>query len=264
MDEVVENNTANSLDAAIEECSQNIRRNLRASLWEAVVTVVLLSLVGYFALSIARLQGEENDQKRKALRTEVSDITEEVQNLSARLVSAEAELKAATAEATDPKPESSGQQLLRFVKSKVARATEDLKAANEQRDKAIENLGKHKSPPLLTDPVLYGVAALFVVLVGLLVGLYRQHVREVTRNEQMRVGFHRIRIAANNAHLPGFGSEVRVSLTQGAFEANRDEGASKSKRVDSPLPGHPGSDFSSAIVNRLFEQVDIVLKPKPK
>ena len=210
------------------------------------------------------MQGEENDQKRQVLRAELVDATTNLERLSVVRLSTEDDLKSASANAKDAKPDSREAEILKLLQSRMDRLAAQQEAGAKERAKALEKLDKYKSPPLLTDTVLYGAAAVFVVLAGLLVGLYRQHVREVTRNEQMRIGFHRIRIAANNASSLGFGTEVRVALTLGAFDSTREEVSSKGKKIDSPLPGHPGSDISSAILNRLLEQVDIVLQPRAK
>lgn len=264
MNDKDEEGSPGSVDAAIEACSQNIGRNIRSSMSEAVVAIVLLGLVGSFVLAIAKKQGEENDQKRQVLRAELTDATTNLERLAGEGLSLDHELRRAVDASKDAKPDSQEALEVKFFQSRVERSTEQRKVANEERIKAVENINKHKSPPLLTDAILYGAAALFVVLIGLLAGLYRQHVREVTRNEQMRIGFHRIRIAANNASLPGFGTEVRVSLTQGAFDSTREDAATRGKKIESPLPGHPGSDISSAVLNRFLEQVDIILKPKAK
>jgi len=75
----------------------------------------------------------------------------------------------------------------------------------------------------------------------------------------------RIRIAANNASNTGFEGEVRTALTKGAFDSPIEESLlARRWKVESPLPGHPSSDLASSILNRLLEEVEVVLQPKGK
>lgn len=107
--------------------------------------------------------------------------------------------------------------------------------------------------------ILYVFAALFSVVFGVLMAIYRFHLSEISRSEQYRLGLHRIRIAANNHDKEGFNSEVRISLTQGAFDFN----SGKEKKVESPLPGHPASDIGSLLTNKFLETIDIKVTNKP-
>lgn len=119
--------------------------------------------------------------------------------------------------------------------------------------------GAATSSPI-TTPIVSGILLLVSVLIGVLVSLYRFHLMEIARTEHYKIGFLRIRIAANNPGT-GFGSEVRDSLTDGAFFYEHAR-AKTSVRVESPLPGHPTSDLSAALVGKLLEGIDIVVKPK--
>ena len=70
----------------------------------------------------------------------------------------------------------------------------------------------------------------------------------------------RIRIAANNAGK-GFQSEVREALTDRAFSYEvTSSGFFRRKKVDSPLPGHPGSDIAALAIEKVLEQYDLVRK----
>lgn len=108
--------------------------------------------------------------------------------------------------------------------------------------------------------VLYIFSALFLVVFGVLMALYRFHLSEISRAQQYRIGLLRIRIAANNFDKEGFGSEVRQALTQRAFQYS----TGKEKKVESPLPGHPGSDIATLLINKLMDKIDIQAKSKDK
>lgn len=113
----------------------------------------------------------------------------------------------------------------------------------------------------LMTSVVTGILVLVSILIGVLVSLYRFHLLEIARTEHYKIGFLRIRVAANNTSK-GFGTEVRRALTDGAFTFETTK-SGKSGRVESPLPGHPTSDISTTLINKVLDSVDIALKPKP-
>ena len=91
-----------------------------------------------------------------------------------------------------------------------------------------------------------GVVSIFFL------SLYRRSLVIIERYEHQILGLSRVRIAANNYDNDGFKSEVRLALTEGAF----DSPIAKKGRVESPLPGHPGSDLTAEMVNRLLDIVE--------
>jgi len=118
-------------------------------------------------------------------------------------------------------------------------------------------LGAAKIP----DVVLYGLFAIFVVVFGVLMAVYRFHLNEIARSEHYKMGFMRIRVAANNYEKGGYNSEVRESLTTNAFSYQASSVFSnKDKKVDSPLPGHPTSDLTAVILNKLLDGMEIKKK----
>jgi hypothetical protein len=108
----------------------------------------------------------------------------------------------------------------------------------------------------------YGFLVLFSIIIGVLVALYRFHLKEISRTEHYKIGFMRVRIAANNT-TPGFSSEVRRCLTDAAFtyESSRSK---KEDKVESPLPGHPTSDIATAILNKVLDAVEISVEKRQK
>ncbi|KDC55375.1 hypothetical protein [Pseudoalteromonas sp. S3431] len=113
----------------------------------------------------------------------------------------------------------------------------------------------------IPESVLYGLFVIFVVVFGVLMAVYRFHLNEIARSEHYKMGFMRIRVAANNHTDQGFNSEVRESLTNDAFIYNPSTVfSSKDKKVDSPLPGHPSSDLTAIVLNKLLDGIDLKKK----
>lgn len=118
-----------------------------------------------------------------------------------------------------------------------------------------------KSLLSLPESLLYALAGLFVVVFGVLMAVYRFHLNEVARAAHYKIGFMRIRVAASNHDKEGFHSEVRQSLTDKAFDFSPSSViGGKGKQVESPLPGHPSSDLSAMLLNKLLEGVEVKKK----
>lgn len=110
-----------------------------------------------------------------------------------------------------------------------------------------------------TDYILY---ALLILVFGVFTSFYRFHLREIAKYEHFHVGFMRIKIAAHNSEKK-YETEVRQALTIDAFNYDtRTSLLNKEKRVDSPIPGHPSSDFGTAIINKVLDSIEVVTKKK--
>jgi hypothetical protein len=148
-----------------------------------------------------------------------------------------------------------------LIERNAKRATQ----LDEERNSAQKAYDDHFSRPLITETMTYATIVLIVIVVGVFTAMYRLHLREIAKNEQYKLGFRRIRVAANNAALPGFQSEVRTALTNHAFDSDQEPGwFAKRNKIESPLPGHPTTDIATAILNRLLESAEVVFHPKPK
>jgi hypothetical protein len=254
------------IDAAIGACSGNIRRHSVSAALELGVILLLLALLLSSLYTFARLQGEENDARRVTLRSNLKDTLSSLDETR----SYERRYEGQLANAQEKMPKNSNSPEFKAATGEVERYKADLqrtrnmtKSAEERVDKANSELRSHRSPPLLSDFLLYGAGATLIVLLGIFTGLYRLHFREITKNEQLKIGLMRIRIAANNAGVQGFDGEVRTSLTSGAFDvANEDR--RHPKKIESPLPGHPSSDLAASLLNRFLDEMDVVLQPKAK
>ena len=108
------------------------------------------------------------------------------------------------------------------------------------------------------DLFLYALVGVFVVVFGVLMAIYRFHLNEIAKAEHNKLAFMRIRVAANNYDREGFHSEVRQSLTERAFDYSLPSLiGGRGKNIESPLPGHPTSDASAMIINKLLEGLEV-------
>ncbi len=116
-----------------------------------------------------------------------------------------------------------------------------------------------------TNTVIFALLAIFATVFGVVMSVYRFHLNEISKAEHYKVGFLRIRIAANNTS-GGFQGEVRSALTEKAFEFLPILGGvlGRGKKVESPLPGHPTSDLSALVLNKVLEGLDVKVEKRSK
>jgi len=107
------------------------------------------------------------------------------------------------------------------------------------------------------DNVLYIFLAIYTLTFSILMAVYRLHIGEASRLQHYIVGFMRVRVAGSN-NTEGYQSDVREALTRGAFDYVAKP--SKEGKVDSPLPGHPGADFTTSVLNKFLDSVEVVSK----
>ena len=108
------------------------------------------------------------------------------------------------------------------------------------------------------ESYLYAIVGVFIVVFGVLMAVYRFHLNEIAKAEHNKIGFMRIRVAANKYKREGFHTEVRQSLTDRAFDYTSSTLlGGKGKKVESPLPGHPTSDISAMVLNKLLEGLEV-------
>lgn len=110
-----------------------------------------------------------------------------------------------------------------------------------------------------TEGTVFGAFAVFALTFSMLISLYRLHQSELLRSQQMAFGFIRIRIAAANPS-DGYKTEVRESLTKGAFDYEKSTPWFDRGRVKNPAPGHPGADLSTLVLNKLIDAIEIKIK----
>ena len=108
----------------------------------------------------------------------------------------------------------------------------------------------------LTSSTMYFVYGVFVIIFGVFTSFYRFHSKEISKQEHYLLGFHRIRIAGNKSS-DGFDGNVNLYLTKDAFDFSI---VNSNRKVRNPLPGHPGSDLTSEVINRVFNLLDSAMK----
>lgn len=117
----------------------------------------------------------------------------------------------------------------------------------------------------LSDTFAYLLFGSFVTVFAVLMATHRFHLSESSRMNHIRLGFMRVRVAGRNTKL-AWQSEVRQALTAGAFPtADAPSGLNLTKakpQVESPLPGHPVSDLSTQILNKVLERLEVSVKAR--
>jgi hypothetical protein len=249
-----------TIDDAIESCRANISRHTKAPLIELLAALILAVLIVASLLLLGKLELEHRNNSMTNAYVLLAPILAET---GGRLQLLEKKLAQ-----TERTIDSNGNpDYLKRLAEKKKELVAELEALRE-KDLEIRNRGmsiqaKRAETPILAEHLIYGAGAILILIIALLVGIYRMHLTEISKNEQFKLALHRIRIAANNAHSPGFDSEVRCALTQDAFSVYVEEKSWFTRRkIESPVRGLPSSDLATSIINRILDEVDIVVQPK--
>lgn len=112
--------------------------------------------------------------------------------------------------------------------------------------------------PDFSSYILYGI---FILVFGVLTSFYRFFLKEISKQEHYLVGFYRIRIAGQNSTTK-YDDEVKIALTHNAFNYESLTGNKNNKNVESPIPGHPTSDITTILLNKILNQLDFKTKDK--
>jgi hypothetical protein len=272
-----------TIDEAIEACTQNIRHHRWNSMIVLSGVLGILGLLFWFAIQYSGIEAQALADSRiqklyeiKSLDTRIQDerrqISEERRRSFQREYLASLNKEFAALSSDQPNKEKEDK-----IKAQIADAEKRVKREDEDLDRRASGVDKkelelkdlqaqfQKEKPLgvLSPNILLGMVATIALIVGVFTSLYRFHLREITKNEQYKIGFLRVRIAANNNDRLGFQTEVRKALADGAFDF-LDGAFSRTRKIESPLPGHPTSDIVTNIVNRIFEEIELALKSKRK
>ncbi len=213
---------ANTIDTAILTCNDkiNIHRNLASRFLTIIITLSLL-----FIASLASKVFVET-RKTYAIEKVFLHYQNDLYN-SSKLY----------------KP---------YAKDTTSSEYRQYRTTNDSINNLKSNLEKPSTGAY--DLILYGI---FILMFSIITSFYRFHQKEVSKFEQYLIGFHRIRIAANNSEK-GFDDEVRISLARDAFSYETNKGLfTKERKVESPIPGHPTSDIATLMINRIFDAIDI-------
>ena len=275
-----EKQALNNLDSAIEACELNIKRHslLAATsmlIGFGIITMIVLS-GGWYAtntsnsIDMQRLTLLEKNNNLKSKLDEYEQLLSAYEKDSDSYKKQIQVLKSQISENNESdSPEELAEEMENLVKSENyinSRIEVYQKIVSEsllEYSDAEKVLNNYSAPPLIPQEILLTLTATVIVIFSIFIALYRFHQKEMTKNEHYKLGFLRIRIAYNNFDKEGFGSEVRIALTENAF-AFKPDGLfdKKSKQIESPVPGHPTSDIATALTNKLLEKFDIDIKPK--
>lgn len=258
----LQDNQRKTIDEAIADCVRNISFHTRSSLMEILAAFVLISLVLFMMLQLARLQGTENDNKHTELLAKLKELQDYADSEAKEY---QASLKYVTFLQNKKNPKAEDTKDLQHWKDNVAEQLKNVQSARTAVASGTKELADYRGKPIVSDTMLYGVGAFLVVILGIIASTYRIHLREISKNEQYKLAFLRIRIAANNATTPGFDGEVRTALTRNPFDVYpEDLSFSRRRKMESPIPGHPTTELATSILNRILDEVEIVFQPKKK
>lgn len=141
------------------------------------------------------------------------------------------------------------------------------KTLTNELNAAYQELNAQSGGNAVLDRLALGASAIFVVVVSIGWSIYRVHLQEIVKAENTALGFRRIQIAASGSS-EGYGTDVRMALTNEAFVIDPPRFAvtsvGKKSKVEGMLPGHPASDLSAMVLDRLLEAIakltDVVRK----
>ncbi|MDD2700288.1 MAG: hypothetical protein PHH36_03525 [Sideroxydans sp.] len=213
-----------STDRAVQECDEMIRAHRKSLSQIIVIGASLLSLVVFVGFSL--LFGPNGSAQKSSSAIPISATSEQISATS------------------DHKPATTKQKST--ASDKPPATSVEIPVLSAQ----------------LSNSVLWGVFAIFVIIFSVVMSIYRFHLNEISKAEHYKLGFMRIRIAASNSK-PTYQSEVRISLTDHAFAYEKpSHGLFKNKHIESPLPGHPTSDLATHLLDKMLDKFELVERKK--
>ena len=102
---------------------------------------------------------------------------------------------------------------------------------------------------------VFAILSAFTVVFGVSMSVYRFHLNEISKTEHYKIGFIRIRIAAESKRK-GYQSEVRSALTDRPFDPPARAGLVSRNVVSNPMPGNPSTDALTSVLNKILERID--------
>lgn len=238
----------NTIDQAIENCEKRIIRHRDIALYAFIFGVVVIIAFGCVVVySFKQSEAQKILIQDLAIQSKIVDNEmPSIKDLLNGIKNKEDLDHFHALYSTDIQIQ---QNFIRRVDSLQAKSSTEIKDFNQNE----------KSEKFL----YYLLYAIFILIFGVVVSIYRFQLKEIAKYEHFLFGLHRIRVAGNN-YENGFASEVRISLTQDAFSTI--EGSTlfkKEKKIESPIQGYPLSDLSTSFINKLMEEYEFVKKPRP-
>jgi hypothetical protein len=274
-DPALETQPRSFIERALDECRDNVKTHRSLQIREFSLATILMFIVAVVPAVLAQSQFEENKLQYDKLYQQVSSTKEDVDHAELEwrkeMTSAPLAFSPMSPKPSSDMPSEKGKTLTATTAAAApSEGFNGVKFASQRYsdtvstyNKASAALENYKPSELISEKVLYGAAALFVLILSVTLSLYRIHLREITKNEFFRFAILRIATAAANKADVGYDSEVRTALLDRVFEPPAEpSGWKRGQKVESPIPGHPTSDLLASALNRLLDQSDLVLKPK--
>jgi hypothetical protein len=243
---------SNSIDKSIEICEHHISKHRRSAFY--MLSIILVLIGAFIALQSFQFVIERDNIDRLDEISSTARLTSYSVDHSVQRSYEVIDLLDKMYMAHDDSIIDATDKLILQTISDIQIDTNQLSTTlsklinlSDQAPKAIE---------AIPESTVYFVYGIFILLFGLVTSFYRFHLKEISKNEHYLLGFHRIRVAGNNSET-GYEDYAKYYLTKDAF-ATVDSG--KSGKVDSPLPGHPTSDLSVEMLNKIFDRLEIKKK----
>lgn len=261
----------NSIDAAIVDCERYITSNeIRAN--RALGFAVLLVAMTVSTLGFVAMRPTESNAEKAA------DALIAVSKLKAILATPEGGASVQHPPASDQRQISPSSTKAKGEEVQQAAEAAHATSGGTPLTVAPRNLvppfnltmddisgiesARNSERPAIETGLITAAAAILSLVLALMVSIYRFHLKEISRTHHFKLGFRRVRIAANNTS-EGFLGEVRTALTIDAFNFE-DDRSTKKGRVENPLPGHPTSEITTAVINKILDAVDVIPKKVPE
>ncbi len=246
----------NTIDRALDDCKQKIRSNKTNA--NVVLFLTVMVVLGFGGGLIEIKTSAENKSKNISmsldrLTTSNSQLSEDINN---------AEVALYRISEMSYSKDDGGKNIILASRDSLKSLRAQFKRTLIGYDSIRNELEAFsKSLNNTSELIFYGIS---ILVFGVLTSFYRYFLKEISKYEHYLFGMHRIRIAANN-YEGGFADEVRTALTFNAFSNTTDNvgGLFKNKsKVQSPIPGHPTSDATTFLLNKIVDSLEIVIKPK--
>lgn len=253
------------IDDAISNCEQTIDKHQHVS--SQLFYVIAFIVVIFFAIIVSTFLMTDYNIDR------VSSLVEETKSLSSNLRYELGNLSKVTSTLRDMKENINDDAIVQAQSTfdPIQELMNDLQLLDRMYvtnvDSAVYSIrslpGQVSTVQVkLNDIIQYIIYGIVILIFGVLTSFYRFRLKEISKYEHFLFGLYRIRIAAYGSNK-GFDDEVRHSLAHSAFKIDESQSVfKKAGKIESPIPGHPTSDMTTLLLNKILEGIEITTKRK--
>ena len=170
-----------TIDHAIEDCRANISRHTKAPLIELFAALILAALIAGSLLLLGKLELENRSNNMTkvyaSLSSNLQQTRRQLELLEEKLAQTEQKLNIGN----------DNDSIKRWAEEKKELVVK-LEALREKdieiRHKGMSIQEKRAETPILAEHLIYGAGAILILIIALLAGIYRMHLREISKNEQ--------------------------------------------------------------------------------